>query len=229
MRATGTAGGLVLAALVLTGCGLQGITKAANQEQVTYKVTEKVAGLSLVGGAGEVRVSETSGAAVRVVETHRWSAERPVAEHEVEGDTLTMSYDCSAATDNCSVDYVIEVPEGLRVEVETGSGGVDLRGLGGPLKVKVGSGDVSATGLTGREFTGQTGSGDIALTFASAPDKVGVTSGSGHAKLTLPAEPYDVETSTKSGDTNVTVTDDPGASRKIVATSGSGDIEVLRG
>ncbi|MER6511383.1 DUF4097 family beta strand repeat-containing protein [Nonomuraea sp. NPDC001636] len=229
MRATRMAGGLVLAALALTGCGLQGITKAANQEQITYKVTEKVAGISLAGGAGEVTISQTSGAAVRVVETRRWSAERPVAEHRVEGDTLTMSYDCSAAVDNCSVDYVIEVPEGLPVEVGTGSGNIDLRGLGGPLAVKTGSGDVSATGLTGKEFTGRTGSGDVTLTFANAPDEVRMTSGSGDAKLTLPAEPYDVETTTRSGTTNVTVTADPGAPRKIVARSGSGDIDVLRG
>ncbi|MFI6812798.1 DUF4097 family beta strand repeat-containing protein [Nonomuraea sp. NPDC050328] len=238
------AGSLALAALLLTGCGLQSIAQPAHQATNKYEVTEKVARLALVSDSGEVVISETSGSSVKVVETLRWSSERPTTDHKVDGDALSMSYNCPAVMDNCSVDYKVEIPKGLKVEVQADSGDVKLldlsgpvdakldsgdltaTGLSGPFQARVDSGDLTATGLTGKELNGEVDSGDISLEYAGAPDKVTLVAGSGNAKLTLPAGPYSVEAAADSGDVNVSVVDDPKAPRKIIARADSGDVTV---
>lgn len=219
-------GGLLAAAAMLTGCGLQSVTQAANQETLTYEVREKVVKLVVVGGAGDVVISEADGSAVKVSETFRWSSGKPTTEHKVEGDALVMTYDCPHAMDNCSVDYMVEVPKGTRVEAETGSGDIHLRALGNPIKAKVGSGDLQGTGLTGEEIKVEAGSGDTTLTYDTAPNSIDLVSGSGTANITLPDGLYHVDAQAKSGESMISVKTDRNSPHKIVVRTGSGDISL---
>lgn len=221
------AGGLLTTAALLTGCGLRDITQAANQATLDYEVKEKVARLVVVGGAGDIVISEAAGNVVTVSETLHWSSGKPTTEHHVDGDALVMTYDCPHAMDNCSVDYKVHVPKGMRTELETGSGDIHLRALGNPIKAKVGSGDLEGAGLTGAGLTVEAGSGDTTLKFATAPDTIDLVTGSGTAKITLPGGPYDVDAQAKSGDVTVSVTADQNSPHKIVARAGSGDISLL--
>ncbi|MFI6792491.1 DUF4097 family beta strand repeat-containing protein [Nonomuraea sp. NPDC050383] len=229
MKAILLVGGLVTTAMVLTGCGLQNITKAADQATLSYEVKEKVARLVLVGGAGETVISEGDGSVVKVVETLRWTSAKPTTEHKVEGDALAMRYDCPEAMDNCSVDYTIEVPKGMAVDVATGSGGIRLKALGGPIKTKVGSGDLEGTGLTGTQIKVEAGSGDAMLKYATPPDSVDLVIGSGNAKIELPGGPYNVDAKAKSGDATVSVKTDHNSPHKVVARVDSGDVSILPG
>ncbi|MFF4778572.1 DUF4097 domain-containing protein [Microtetraspora fusca] len=224
---------------------MQNVVRAANKETVTYDVKDKVAGVVLVGGAGEIEVGEADGSVVKVDETLRWSSGKPVTEHKVEGDALVMSYECPHAMDNCSVNYTIKVPKGMRVEVkagsgdvhlnalsgptkvETGSGDVHLKALGGSITAKVGSGDLEGTGLTGAELKLEAGSGDATLQYATVPDKIDLSAGSGDAKITLPGGPYSVDVRTKTGDRTVSVKTDPNSPHKVVIRTGSGDVTLL--
>ncbi|WP_259404781.1 DUF4097 domain-containing protein [Microbispora sp. H10830] len=221
------AGGLLATAALLTGCGLRDITQAANQATLDYEVKEKVARLVVVGGAGDIVISEAAGNVVTVSETLHWSSGKPTTEHHVDGDALVMTYDCPHAMDNCSVDYKVHVPKGIRTELETGSGDIHLRALSNPIKAKVGSGDLEGAGLTGTDLTVEAGSGDTTLKYAAAPDSIDLVTGSGTAKITLPGGPYDVDAQAKSGDVTVSVTADQNAPHKIVARAGSGDISLL--
>ncbi|MEV0146689.1 MULTISPECIES: DUF4097 family beta strand repeat-containing protein [unclassified Nonomuraea] len=229
MKAIVLAGGLVTTAMVLTGCGLQNITKATDQAILSYEVKEKVARLVLVGGAGEVVISAADGGVVKVAETLRWTSAKPTTEHKVEGDALAMRYDCPKAMDNCSVDYTIEVPKGMAVDVATGSGDIRLQALGGPVKAKVGSGDLEGTGLTGTEIKVEAGSGDTTLKYATTPDSVDLVVGSGNTKIELPGGPYNVDAKARSGDATVSVKTDLNSPHKVVARAGSGDVSVLPG
>ncbi|MGI5488908.1 DUF4097 family beta strand repeat-containing protein [Microtetraspora malaysiensis] len=239
-------GGLLASVALVSGCGLQNITRAANKETVTYDVKDKVARVVLVGGSGDIEVDEADGGGgVKVDETLRWSSGKPVTEHKVEGDALVMSYECPHAMDNCSVNYKVKVPKGMRVEakvgsgdirlnalsgptkVETGSGDVYLTELSGPITAKVGSGDLEGTGLTGTELKVQAGSGNATLKYATAPDNIDVSAGSGDAKITLPEGPYSVDAQTKTGDTTVSVKTDPSSPHRAVIRTGSGNITLL--
>ncbi len=229
MKTIVIAGGVLASALLLTGCGLGGLGGPTHQDTVSYEVTDKVAGLYLKSEAGDTVITETAGSAIRVVETLRWRDNKPETEHAVEGDRLRVSYDCKPGWASCGVDYKIEIPKGLKVEAESGSGDITLRSLSGPLVVTAGSGDIDASGLAGKSVVGEAGSGSIELKYATAPDSAELESGSGNVTLRVPAGAYNVITDVGSGEAKVSVDDDPAAPRKVMLSSGSGDVSVLPG
>ncbi len=70
------------------------------------------------------------------------------------------------------------------VEVETGSGSLDLRGLRGGLRAHTGSGDIRASGEPTGEWSIQTGSGELSLHLpASSAFTVRAHSSSGQIVL----------------------------------------------
>ncbi|GGO66184.1 DUF4097 family beta strand repeat-containing protein [Nonomuraea cavernae] len=231
MKTIVIAGGLLASAVLLTGCGLQSLAGPANQDVVNYEVADKVAKLDLRTASGDAVITEHDGTAVRVTETLQWSDTRPEAEHRVDGDTLFMTYTCKGAVNlgRCAVNYKIEIPKGLRVMVDTGSGDITLRSLTGPLETSSGSGEVSGTGLAGKTLVVETGSGDLDLKYASPPDSVEVKTGSGDVVLHVPDGSYAVSTETGSGDVAVSVKDDDASPHKISLKGGSGDISLLPG
>ncbi|WP_188196449.1 DUF4097 family beta strand repeat-containing protein [Nonomuraea sp. SYSU D8015] len=230
MKTIAIAVGLLASAVVLTGCGLAGIAGPRNQDTVSYEVTDKVTKLQLDTRAGDAVVTETDGAAVRVVETHRWSGDdKPKAQHKVEGGVLFVDYDCPSNWGRCSVDYKVEIPKGLPVDLDSGSGNLTLRGLTGDINVHVGSGDVDASGLAGKTVVAETGSGNVELGYTAAPESAKIEAGSGDITLNVPDGAYDVSTDTGSGDVEVSVKRDDASPRKISLASGSGNISVLPG
>jgi hypothetical protein len=230
MKTIAIAGGLLASAALLTGCGLAGIAGPTNQDTTSYQVTDKVAKLQLDINAGDATITETDGTAVRVVETLRWRGDdQPKPQHKVEGGVLFMTYDCPSNWGSCSVDYKIEIPKGLPVDLDAGSGDLTLRGLTGDIELFVGSGDVDASGLAGKKLAGEIGSGSVRFDYTSAPDSAKLEAGSGDIALKVPDEGYDVSTDAGSGDVDVSVKKDGSSPRKISLASGSGDISVLPG
>lgn len=223
-----TAGAALAACLALTSCGFGGLVGPKEHTEVNYDVTEKVTSLHLSSGSGDVVISESDRTGIKVTESLYWSNDKPVAEHKVEGDTLTMSYECNGKWGNCGVNYRIEVPKGLSVRLDAGSGDVTLRSLSGALEAENGSGDITGNGLTGKKLYAKNGSGTIELVYTAEPDSIEASNGSGDTTITLPQGAYDVSTDVGSGDVKVEVTDDPNSARKVTLTSGSGDVNLLR-
>nr|WP_170317304.1 DUF4097 family beta strand repeat-containing protein [Acrocarpospora corrugata] len=216
------AGAVIGSTLVLTSCGMD-LNFGRTQSVEDYDVSDKVSSLVVDAGSGDVVVSESDRSGVKVTETLHYRGDKPTDGHRVSGDTLELSYDCS----DCAIDYRVEVPRGLNVTVDTGSGTITLRSLTGPLDVSTGSGDIEATGLTARTAVAKTGSGDVQLKFTSAPDQTEVSTGSGEGIVHVPKGPYHVTMETGSGEQTVQVTQDPAAARKIFIKTGSGDAKVL--
>ncbi|GIH68663.1 DUF4097 family beta strand repeat-containing protein [Sphaerimonospora thailandensis] len=208
--------------LALTGCRVG----FGPQEQATqsYDVTDKVAALEIRTGSGEVVVGETDRQGVHVTETLRWNGERPSDGHRVDGDTLKLVYSCV----NCvhSVDYRVDIPRGLAVRIDTGSGEITLRDLTGRVTASTGSGEIDARGLAGDQVSANTGSGDVKLRFGKAPQRVTVQTGSGDGQVWVPDGTYNVTTQTGSGEQKVEVAQDPSAPHTIVVKTGSGDAVV---
>lgn len=230
MRTMVIAGGLLASAVLLTGCGLASVAGPSNEDTATYQVTDKVTKLQLKSNAGDAVVTETDGGAVRVVETLRWRGEdKPKPEHKVEGQALLLTYDCASNWGSCSVDYKIEIPKGLPVDLDSGSGNLTLRGLTGQIDLHVGSGDVDAADLGGKKIIAEAGSGNMELKYASAPESAQMKNGSGDITLNVPDGAYDVKTDMGSGDANVSVKSDGSATNKISLQAGSGDVTVSAG
>ncbi len=188
----------------------------------SYDVTDKVTVVETRSGSGDVVVNESDRPGIRVTETLHWRGEKPADGHSVAGDTLTLAYKC----ENCSVDYKVEVPRGLTMKIDTGSGDITLRNLSGQINASTGSGDVDARGLAATSVGARTGSGNITLRFAVAPDQVQAVTGSGDGKLWVPDGAYNIDASTGSGDRRIQVADDDSAPRTITIRTGSGDAEV---
>jgi hypothetical protein len=229
MKTIAIAGGLLASAALLSGCGLAGLGGPTNQDTVSYEVTDKVAKLRVESGSGDTVITETGGSAIRVVETLQWRDSKPNAEHSVDGDTLFIRYDCAQGWGGCSVNYKIEIPKGLQVDADAGSGDITLRSLTGPLDVTAGSGDVDASGLAGKKVVAEAGSGNIELKYTAAPDSAALEAGSGDVTLHVPDGSYDVKTEVGSGDANVAVGKDPKSPHKLSLTAGSGNVSVIAG
>lgn len=210
-------------ALALTACDVN-VGFAEDQDSLSYDVPGKIALLETHTGSGEIVVNESGRPGVHVTETLHWRGDKPKDGHSVAGDTLVLKYDC----DNCSVDYRVEVPRGLDVKVDSGSGTITLRSLSGPVKASTGSGDIDASGLTGKRVDVDTGSGDIKVKFAAVPDQVDAETGSGNGTVWLPAGTYNVTAETGSGERKIDVVQDPSAPRTVVIKTGSGDAKVLK-
>ncbi|MBP2702707.1 DUF4097 family beta strand repeat protein [Microbispora sp. RL4-1S] len=208
--------------LTVAGCG---VTVGFGQQQATrsYDVTDGVTSIETRTGSGEIEVNESERTGIHVTETLHWRGDQPRDGHAVEGDRLRMEYRCDA----CSVDYRIDIPRGLGVKVDSGSGTITLRALTGAVNASTGSGDIDGGGLRGRSVTASTGSGQIELRFAAPPDRVEVKSGSGDGVVRLPQGAYNVTAETGSGTRTVNVAQDSAAPRTVVVKTGSGDAKVL--
>jgi hypothetical protein len=222
-----------VAAVLGLGLGL-GLTVAAcgadvsfadfadQQAEQSYDVPGKIAFLEARTGAGDIVVNESDRTGVHVTETLHWRGDRPKDGHAVNGDRLTLDYRCRS----CAVDYKVEIPRGLEVKLDSGSGTFTLRGLTGPVAASTGSGDIDAQGLTGKRVTAGTGSGEVKLRFAAAPDLVKVETGAGDGLVWVPRGAYNVTTQTGAGNRTVEVTQDPSSQRTIVVKTGAGDAVV---
>ncbi|WP_084965021.1 DUF4097 family beta strand repeat-containing protein [Thermoactinospora rubra] len=221
------AGALVSGAL-LTGCGVvDSIGGPTHQEENSYDVRDEVTKIQLRSDAGDVVITESDRSGIRVTETLHWRDDKPKPEHRVDGGVLELSYDCNKVLNSCGVDYRIEVPKGLAMDLETGAGDMTLRALSGEVGVRSGAGDITAEGLTGKRLTANSGAGSVKLAYSAVPDNVSVETGAGDATVTLPKESYDVQVTTGVGDDEIAVQDDPGSPRKIKVETGAGDARVL--
>ncbi|GLW97930.1 DUF4097 family beta strand repeat-containing protein [Microtetraspora sp. NBRC 16547] len=194
------------------------------RDSLSYDVTDKVAALVVRTGAGDVTVNESDRTGIQVAETRDWSGAKPQNGHRVDGDTLILEYDCR----NCGIDYRIDVPRGVEVKIDSGAGDITLRSLTGPVRLSTGAGDVDANGLAGKRVSVDTGSGDVKLKFASAPDEVSTETGAGSATLWVPQGSYNVTAETAVGSRRIDVSRDSSASRSISVKTGVGDIKVLK-
>lgn len=220
------------AGLVLTGCGLGDLVDTAgNKESVEdYTVKEKITELRVKSESGDISITETDRADVQVVETVSWNGDnKPETRHETSGGLLTLDYSCPARIGFtvCSVDYKVEVPRGVTVMVNAGSGDVTLRELSGELSVETGAGDIQAVGLSSKNGRTKSGSGDVELKYASAPDALEIEVGAGNAVVRLPRDSYAVDAKIPAGDKRIEVVNDPSSPRKVSITTGAGDASVL--
>lgn len=223
-------GAALAASVALTSCGMGGIGGATERKENTYEVTEKVLTLKLNSGASDAVVTETDRVGVKVTESLYWRKSAPKAEHTVEGETLAVSYDCkSDMWGSCGVNYRVEVPKGMKVILDAGSGDVTLRNLSGELEASLGSGDVTSSALTSKKVLAENGSGNIELKFTGIPDSLKVETGSGDTTLVLPKGAYDLSKDIGSGDLSVDVTVDGSSPHKVSVLAGSGNVSLITG
>lgn len=122
---------------------------------------------------------------------------------------------------NISIDYEIQAPANSFLDAGSGSGDINVNGVGENAKLSTGSGTIRAQGLTGG-FIANTGSGDISIEQVGTGD-VKVQTGSG--SIELKNMHGALKAGTGSGDIKVSGT--PTGDWKL--ETGSGSVEMWPG
>jgi hypothetical protein len=175
------------------------------------------------------------------------AAEEGNASWVLKGGTLVLTGNCSGVVPRCRAEYTVYVPRSMAVTVQgKGSAGVAASGLGGalelnlgrgsaevenasaPLKIRTGSGRISAGGLTSSSVDVGNDDGSIELAFAKAPSKVKADSDTGSITVRVPEDATRYRVSAKAGSTrpHIDVREDVRSARTITAASGVGVIRI---
>jgi hypothetical protein len=241
----------MVAGAVLVVAGLSSlVTTAAARTATSSSSWDQVDGVILRTGNGEVAVTAADVTAITIERVEHYAFRRPDARAEVRGTTLEMDDGCPGwwppLIGTCRVDYLVTMPPGTSVEVDTSNGDVAVTGVAGDVRVDTSNGKVllvavggdvvvhSSNGsIDGRDLTAptahlDTSNGSITLVFATAPDTVTADSSNGDVTVELPEGVYRVLTSTGNGDVDVAVTTDPDSARLIEVETSNGDVTIRR-
>jgi hypothetical protein len=230
------------AQLIVTASILAACAAPTEVEEGEESVTEAVSGVTVDGGAGDLRVTGSStatGAELRWRMT--WSDERPTLTQAQEGGVWVIQTDCPLQL-VCLVDLDLTVPAAADAVLAVGSGDSVVRGLSGRVDLSAGSGDMLLDALAGEahvdigsgDLTGTAlvaplhvlvGSGDLDLVF-DAPAEVDLAAGSGDIGLTVPPGAYAVSVETGSGDVSVSGIEDTADGVELIVETGSGDVTI---
>lgn len=227
MMKTRVLSGLVLAA------GLMSFPAMVQAAECRFERTLGVAGsgsLDAHTGAGSLKVVPGDGSHVKisghVASSNSWFGGdahedvQRICDHppiQQSGNEVKVgSQTNSDWFQHVSIDYVIEVPREFSVTANTGSGGLDLSDLRGPVVGISGSGSVHASNLGGGAHL-HTGSGDIVANGIGGDARLETGSGTIHAGF---ASPGDVRASTGSGSIHL-----DNVAGALVAHTGSGTVE----
>ncbi|MEU6138967.1 DUF4097 family beta strand repeat-containing protein [Streptomyces sp. NPDC047081] len=183
------------------------------------------------------------------VEVTRWFqgsvavGKDPEVTWSMKDDRLTLRMKCSGVVADCSAKHRIEVPRGVRVEVEDGDGSVRARGFKDALSIRTGDGSVHVTDSSGpltlhtgdgsvhadvesRQVRAETGDGSVHLELGAVPDLVDSRSHDGSVTIALPKATYRVTTETGDGSVDVSVPRSDSSSHVVTARTSDGKVTV---
>jgi DUF4097 and DUF4098 domain-containing protein YvlB len=204
---------------------------ASRQTRITtYSYPGAVGHVSLQLASGDVVIVSSTSSGVEVRRTDRYAFGHAARERrELAAGTLSVTSRCPRIlVGDCSASYEVAVPETATVDVRTTDGSVRLEGFRGSANVRTGAGDVTATAYCGFGLSAVSGSGDLHVAAACAPQHLELHTGSGDAVALVPPGRYRVQAS--GAHRRVTgVTRDPLAPFTLDLHSGSGAVAIEGG
>lgn len=237
--------GVGLAALAVGGTALSFAALLVLQHATSTYAFDGVRAVDVDAGTGDLQVVADGGSRTQVEARESWSFSRVRHSERVVDGVLQLRASCPDWYGQCGLSYVVHVPAGTAVRARSGAGDLEVSGVGdvdaqassgdvrvrdttGTLVVRASSGDVRVTGARAGRVSARTGSGDLDLTLAAAPDDLEASAGSGDLTVRLPDDGggYRVSTRTGSGDERVGVRRDDTARRALDLRTGSGDLDV---
>ncbi len=245
--------GTIVAVGMLAFGTVQAASVIAHEEETVVDEVPAAAldGLIVENRAGSTRVVGVEGADAVTVHARVSDGLRPTGHSIGQRDGfLVVAASCPTIGSHwCRVDYTIEVPADLRVdvhsqnrltvldvaadvEVHANDGSVTLERLGGDVRVSAGYGHVEATGLTSGSVVVDTADGGIDLVFATSPREVVARAGFGDVDIVLPDRPadagiaYALSGDAGEGRTTAAIRQDPDSDRTIAARAGEGSVDV---
>ena len=240
-----------LAAVPMLAFGTMQAASALAHEERTEVAEVDAAGLGGVvidNEAGSVNVVGVAGADTVTVHARISEGLRATGHRVVErDDTLFVRGSCPVfGSEWCGVDYTIEVPAGLYVNVDADEGvtvsdvsgglvahssaaAVELARVGGDVTVSANQGRLEGTDLTAEHVTATANQGRLSLEFAASPDSIAAQANQGSVYIVLPDDEevaYATEAQANQGTVSDRIRQDPGSPRSIVVQANQGSITI---
>jgi DUF4097 and DUF4098 domain-containing protein YvlB len=211
--------GLALLFAAIAAVQVAGWTIGAVERTSSQVIPGPVDELVVDADGGEITVVP-GGDSVRINSTVKGSIHTPEPHAFRDGNTIHLNGKCpDISFGPCRARITIFVPRDTPVEVHSGSGDLMATGLTGRVNLQTGSGDVSATGLSGPVEL-QTGSGDINTRGLSGETRMHTGSGDVTAEG---LGPRNVVAETSSGDVSLDFQLGP---NDVTASTASGDVDI---
>ena len=204
-----------------------------NEETTTIKLLDPIVAIDADLDSGLVSLLPSEDGTVTIEQTLRFSNRPPVASSVVVDGVLQLRGECPTGLGVCEVNYVVRTPPAVSVQVNTGSGDIEVRDLVGPLSLTTSSGDIEASGASA-DVEAQASSGDVSLSEIQGAVAVEVSSGditlsdinggvfaaTSSGDISLSSVFGDIDAATDSGD----ITGEALACDGFSASLGSGDL-----
>jgi DUF4097 and DUF4098 domain-containing protein YvlB len=174
---------------------LMAATLPALASEATFERNLSVSGrvdLTVSTGSGNVHITRGSDSQIHIfgkVHSNNWNGNNDSRVHEIAanppieqiGNIVRIGKHHEENWHNISIDYEIQAPASSFLSADSGSGDVNVEGVGDNAKLSTGSGNIHAEGLHGG-FSVNTGSGDI-VAEQTGEGEVKAETGSGNIEL----------------------------------------------
>lgn len=225
--------GFAVAAVVMLALGFGSVAVLGNRTDVVRdSFRQPITRVEVDAGGADLTVRRGAAGEVVVEQRLSWFRQRPRPLVELAGGTLRVHTGQDPLLSEGwlpgvrrSLAYEISVPDGVVLDLRTGSGAVHLRDLRDDWRLSTRDGEVTGTGLRSGEVSLDSGSGDADLAFAGPPRSLAVTTATGDIAIAVPDGPYRIDVDTAGG-LFLAIPDTPAADRWISARSGDGDVQV---
>jgi hypothetical protein len=212
--------GLALLFSAIAAVQVAGWTVGAVERMSSQVIPGPIDQLVVDADGGEITVVPAVGDTVRINSTVKGSIHTPAPRVIHDGNIVQLSGRCpDISFGPCHARITIYVPRDTPVQVHSGSGDLTASGLTGRVSLETGSGDVTATGLTGPSDL-RTGSGDVDVRGLSGSTQLHTGSGDINAQDLVTRG---VTADTSSGDVNLDFALGP---REVTASTASGDVAI---
>ena len=222
-------GAIIALVVVVTGVGWVASLRTRSS---SYVVTAPVSRVDLRLASGDADIVASSSPAVQVRRTENYAFGHPARERRwlTRGVLHIVSGCPRIVIGSCSASYEVAVPQGVTINVHTGSGGIRMNGVSGDATVGTHSGNVDVEAYCGFHLSAASESGDLTVVTACPPQSLRLQTGSGDAAALVPPGRYRIAALSGGRRQRVTgVTDDPTSAFTITVESGSGAVAVEGG
>lgn len=219
---------VVLVALLLGG----GWLASRHSRTTTYSVSSGLTQIDLQLSSGQAMIVGSSSSTVQVQRDEDYSFGHAAQEQRsLAGGVLRISSRCPRiVVGSCSASYELAVPETVAVHVQAGDGDVRMTGFSGNATVETRSGNVDVEAYCGFSLSAVSGSGDLHVETACAPESLNLRTATGNAVALVPPGRYRIGASSGAGRPLVTgVIPDQSAPFTIDVHSSAGSASVEGG
>ncbi len=239
---------VLIVLLGLAGVAVVGLsTFAARKDRTVSTRPGPIRGVEVDVEAGRVEVVAAAANEAKVDRTRQYVWGEPEITETLTDGVLRLRARCQTfVAAGCKVDYRVEVPGAVpvnvrtergsvhvesmtgMVEVETEAGSIRLLRTRGPVRATTAAGNVDGVDLVAEFIDATTDAGRIRLSLAEPSARVQLRTDAGNIDLALPDAPggYRVTTETGAGKVAVTVPQEPTSARAVTATTAAGNISI---